>query len=191
MTLEELRADFEESSKRSLSMPIAGAIYWFVIAVLSTLVSERMGLLVLLFGSGLIFPIALAISKITKEKVFSAQNPLGKLMGFSVLMVNLLWAVHIPLFLYAPEFITLSVGIGLGLHWIVYSWIIQHPLGLIHAVLRTGLILLAWFLFPESRLLAIGLAIVFVYSLSIFQMATRQISHNKLSPQVAANGASA
>lgn len=191
MTLEELRADFEESSKRSLSMPIAGAIYWFVIAVLSTLVSERMGLLVLLFGSGLIFPIALAISKITKEKVFSSQNPLGKLMGFSVLMVNLLWAVHIPLFLYAPEFLTLSIGIGLGLHWIVYSWIIQHPLGLIHAVLRTGLILLAWFLFPESRLLAIGLAIVFVYSLSIFQMATRQISHNKLSPQDATSGASA
>ncbi|MFY8328424.1 DUF7010 family protein [Pseudoalteromonas sp. ZZD1] len=191
MTLEELRADFEESAKRSLSMPIAGAIYWFVIAVLSTLVSERMGLLVLLFGSGSIFPIALAISKITKEKVFSSQNPLGKLMGFSVLMVNLLWAVHIPLFLYAPEFLTLSVGIGLGLHWIVYSWIIQHPLGLIHAVLRTGLVLLAWFLVPESRLLAVGLAIVFVYSISIFQMTTRQISHNKLSPQDAASGASA
>ena len=75
-------------------------------------------------------------------------------MGLSVLMVNLLWALHIPLFLYAPEFLPLSVGIGLGLHWIVYSWIIQHPVGLIHAILRTVLVLLAWFIFPESRLFA-------------------------------------
>lgn len=132
MTLEELRADFERSAKRSLSMPIAGAIYWLAIAVVSTQVSERVGLLVLLFGSGLIFPLGVCVSKLTKEVVFSSQNPLAKLMGSSVVMVNLLWAVHIPLFLYAPEFVTLSVGIGLGLHWVVYSWIVQHPVGLIH-----------------------------------------------------------
>lgn len=179
MTLEALRADFENSSKRSLSMPIAGAIYWFVIAVVSTQVPEKIGLLILLFGSGTIFPMALLIAKITKEQVFSSKNPLSKLMGMSVLMVNLLWALHIPLFLYAPQFLTLSVGIGLGIHWIVYSWIIQHPLGLIHAILRTTLILAVWFLFPESRLFAVGIAVVFVYSLSIWQMVTRQILPSK------------
>ena len=163
MTLEELRADFEWSAKRSLSMPLAGAIYWLVVAIVSTQVPVSSGLLVLLFGSGLIFPIALLISNITKEVVFSSKNPLAKLMGASVLMVNLLWAVHIPLFLYAPEFLTLSFGIGLGLHWVVYSWIIQHPLGLIHAGLRTALILVMWFSFPESRILAVGVSIVFVY----------------------------
>lgn len=180
MTLEECRADFEHSAKRSLAMPISGAIYWFILAIVSIQVPERVGLLVLLFGSGSIFPIALLISKITKEQVFSSNNPLAKLMGLSVLMVNLLWALHIPLFLYAPEFLPLSVGIGLGLHWIVYSWIIQHPLGTIHAVLRTALVLLVWFLFPESRLFAIGLSIVFVYGLSIWQMLTRPIPQNTL-----------
>src|SRR5690625_1618265 len=98
MTLEELRADFEYSAKRSLSMPIAGAMYWLAIAIVSTQVPETVGLLVLLFGSGSIFPIALLVSKITKEEVFSSKNPLAKLMGMSVLMVNLLWAIHIPLF---------------------------------------------------------------------------------------------
>ncbi|MDB9952044.1 hypothetical protein OAD57_01555 [Porticoccaceae bacterium] len=191
MALEELRADFECSAKRSLSMPIAGAIYWLVVAVVSTQVPERVGLLVLLFGSGLIFPIALLISKVTKEEVFSSKNPLAKLMGVSVLMVNLLWAIHIPLFLYAPEFLTLSVGIGLGLHWVVYSWVIQHPLGLVHAVLRTALILVVWFSFPESRLLAVGVSIVLVYCFSIWQMINRPLSHNNLSQQDAASGASA
>ena len=176
MTLEECRKDFEHSAKRSLAMPIAGAIYWLALAIVSTQVSERLGLLILLFGSGTIFPIALLIAKITKEKVFSPNNPLAKLMGVSVLMVNLLWALHIPLFLYAPEFLPLSVGIGLGLHWIVYSWIIQHPVGLIHAILRTVLVLLAWFIFPESRLFAIGISIVLVYCLSIWLMSTRKIS---------------
>jgi|SRR5690554_5059089 len=191
MTLEELRADFERSAKRSLSMPIAGAIYWLTIAIVSTQVPERLGLLVMLFGSGLIFPIALLVSKVTKEEVFSSQNPLAKLMGASVLMVNLLWAVHIPLFLYAPEFLTLSVGIGLGLHWVVYSWIIQHPLGLIHAFLRTALVLTMWLSFPESRLLAVGLSVVLAYSFSICQMSTRKLSHNQLSQQDAASGAAA
>jgi len=176
MTLEECRKDFEHSAKRSLAMPIAGAIYWLALAIVSTQVSERLGLLILLFGSGTIFPIALLIAKITKENVFSPNNPLAKLMGLSVLMVNLLWALHIPLFLYAPEFLPLSVGIGLGLHWIVYSWIIQHPVGLIHAILRTVLVLLAWFIFPESRLFAIGISIVLVYCLSIWLMSTRKIS---------------
>ena len=176
MTLEECRKDFEHSAKRSLAMPIAGALYWLALAIVSTQVSERLGLLILLLGSGTIFPIALLIAKITKENVFSPNNPLAKLMGLSVLMVNLLWALHIPLFLYAPEFLPLSVGIGLGLHWIVYSWIIQHPVGLIHAILRTVLVLLAWFTFPESRLFAIGISIVLVYCLSIWLMSTRKIS---------------
>jgi hypothetical protein len=180
MTLEELRTDFERTARRSLSMPIAGAIYWLVVAMVSTQVSERTGLLVLLFGSGTIFPLALLVSRFTKEEVFSSKNPLAKLMGISVLMVNLLWAVHIPLFIYAPQFLVLSVGIGLGLHWVVYSWIIQHPLGLIHAVSRTGLVVGAWFLFPESRILAVGLVIVFVYSFSIWQMLTRHLPDNRI-----------
>ncbi|ACE86139.1 DUF7010 family protein [Cellvibrio japonicus] len=188
MTLEECRNDFERSAKRSLSMPIAGAFYWLVIAVISTQAQDNIGLLALLFGSGTIFPIALLVSKITREEVFSSKNPLAKLMGLSVLMVNLLWALHIPLFLYAPEFLSLSLGIGLGLHWIVYSWIIQHPLGLIHALLRTVLVLSVWLLFPDSRLTAVSFSVVLVYGLSIWQMLNRTIPDHKLNPQSVASG---
>lgn len=169
-------------------MPIAGAFYWLVIAVISTQAQDNIGLLALLFGSGTIFPIALLVSKITREEVFSSKNPLAKLMGLSVLMVNLLWALHIPLFLYAPEFLSLSLGIGLGLHWIVYSWIIQHPLGLIHALLRTVLVLSVWLLFPDSRLTAVSFSVVLVYGLSIWQMLNRTIPDHKLNPQSVASG---
>lgn len=176
MTLVEYRMEFESSANRSVSMPIAGACVWLVVALLSTRFDERTGVLVLLFGTGAIFPLALLIAKFREENLLNSANPLAKLMGLCVLMVNLLWAVHIPLFLYAPAFVPLSLGVGLGLHWVVWSWIIQHPLGIIHASVRTVLVTVVWFMFPEQRLLAIGLVIFFVYSISIWQMLTRPIN---------------
>jgi len=184
MTLDEYRREIEVAANRSVSMPIAGAIVWLVIALLSTRFNERTGVLILLFASGAIFPLALAIARVRGEALLAprSQNPLAKLMVLCVLMVNLLWAVHIPLFLYAPTFVPLSLGIGLGLHWIIYSWIVQHPVGMLHAVLRTILVVVAWFVFPEQRLLAIGLVIVFAYAISIWQMFTRPLSTSHSKP---------
>jgi hypothetical protein len=73
----------------------------------------------------------------------------------------------------APRFFPLSLGIGLGIHWIVYSWIIQHPVGLIHAILRTVLVVTAWYAFPDRRLVAVPAVIVIVYMLSLVVMARR------------------
>ena len=175
MTLDELRVDFERTSNRSMSMPIAGAIAWSVVAILSVMLEFQFALVATFICTGMIFPVAIGIGKIRGEEVLSNKNPMAKLMGMCAFMVNLLWAVHIPLFLYAPQFVPLSLGISIGLHWIVYSWIIQHPLGIIHAVLRTILIVLAWFVFAEHRLTSISLVIVFVYLLTLYQMNNRAI----------------
>lgn len=186
MTLEEYRRDFDISANRSVSMPIAGAIVWLIVGLLSTQLSERAGVLVLMFGTGVIFPIALLIARIRGEGLMSSDNPLAKLMGLCVLMVNLLWAVHIPLFLYAPEFVPLSLGVGLGLHWVVYSWIVQHSVGLVHAILRTILVLAVWLAFPDNRLLAVALVIVFAYGVSIWQMLSRPLNLHITSGTVSA-----
>jgi len=176
LTLDDYRAEYEEITNRSMSMPIAGAIVWSFAALLSLLLEFRVALLALLFCTGLIFPIAIGISKIRGESLLSNTNPLARLMGLCTLMVNLLWAVHIPLFIYAPQFVPLSLGIGLGLHWVVYSWIVQHPLGIIHAILRTILILLVWFVFEDQRLLAVSIVIVLMYMFTLFQMGSRKIA---------------
>jgi len=175
MTLDDYRKDFEQSSNRSVSMPIAGAIIWATIALLSTLLNENIAIYVLLFATGAIFPVALVIAKFRNENLVSSQNPFAKLMGLCILMVNLLWVVHIPLLLNIPEFVPLSLGVALGLHWVVYSWIVQHPVGLIHAVLRSILIVTVWYLFPSDRLFAISSVIVLVYLVSIYQMLTRNL----------------
>jgi hypothetical protein len=156
-------------------MPLAGACVWLVIAACGFLLPENKAIVAMLFGTGLIFPVALLIAKFRHENMTDRLNPLSRLMGMSVLMVNLLWAVHLPLVIGAPQYFPLSLGIALGIHWIIYSWIIQHPVGLIHAVVRTVLILAAWSVFPTHRLVAIPITIVMVYVFTLFVMARRPI----------------
>ena len=173
--LEDLRADFERRARRSLSLPIAGAIVWTAVALLGFLLPARAATLALLFGTGAIFPLALLIARLRGEQLLENSNPLASLMGACVFMVNLLWAVHLPLAVNAPAFVPLSVGIGLGLHWVVYSWITQHPVGYAHATLRTVGVLAAWWMVPQAVVSACAAAVVVAYALAIYQMATRRI----------------
>jgi len=177
LTLDDYRKEFEQSSNRSVSMPIAGTIVWAAMAVIALFIEQKVSVYILLFATGAIFPLALLIAKVRNENLVSSKNPLAKLMGLCVLMVNLLWAVHIPLLLNAPEFVPMTLGIGLGLHWIVYSWIVNHPVGIFHAISRTLLVVAAWYLFPNNSLFSISCVIVLVYFISIYQMLTRQVAN--------------
>ena len=160
-------------------MPLAGAVVWLVIGVCGYLFPESRADVVMLFGTGFIFPLALLIGRFRRENLTDRLNPLSRLMGLSVLMVNLLWAVHLPLLMQAPKFFPLSLGIGLGIHWIAYSWIIQHPVGVIHAVARTALVVATWFAVPDSRMFAIPVAIVIVYLFSLVVMVRRPIASTR------------
>jgi hypothetical protein len=175
LELDQTRADFERRSNRSLSMPIAGAIVWASVGVLGLLLPQRIAIYALLFGTGAIFPLAMAIAALRGEQLLSNSNPLAKLMGACVFMVNLLWALHIPLVLRAPIFVPLSVGIGLGLHWVVYSWITRHPVGYVHAAGRTVAVLIAWWMFQGNVVTACAAAVVLAYAYAIYAMATRPI----------------
>jgi hypothetical protein len=159
-----------------MSMPIAGMIAWSAIAVAGATLSSKAALLMMMASTGAIFPLALLIAKFRREDLVSHANPLSKLMGLCVLMVNLLWGVHLSLYFGAPQYVPLSLGIALGLHWIVYSWIINHPLGVVHAILRTCLLVILWLMFPDQRVSAVAIAIVCVYIVSLVQMATRPIA---------------
>lgn len=175
ISLSRLRADYERSSNRSMSMPIAGAVIWALVGVGGRLLSSEQALLMMLVATGLIFPLALLIARLRHEALTSATNPLSKLMLAGIIMVNLLWGVHIPLVLGAPSFAALSLGIALGLHWVIYSWVIQHPLGVTHSVIRTVLVVAAWFALPDDRLSVVPLVIVCTYLMSLVQMQMRRV----------------
>jgi hypothetical protein len=171
--LRELRADFDRQAGRSLSLPIAGAIIWAIAGVAALLLPARSAMFVLLFGSGAIFPIGLLLARFLDEKLMTNTSPLGRLMGLCVLMVNLLWAVHISLLLNDAHYFPLSLGIGLGLHWIVFSWIVDNPLGIVHACLRTVLVTGLWWLFPANPITAVAAGVVIAYAYSIYALWVR------------------
>lgn len=171
--LAQLRADFDAQAGRSLALPLAGAIVWAVVGIAALFLTPRISTFVLIIGTGAIFPIGLLFARILREKLLNNTNPLAKLMGMCVLMVNLLWAVHITLLYIAPTLVPLTIGISLGLHWIVFSWIIGHPMGTIHSIARTILVTSAWWLFPEHPVSAVAGAVVITYLYSVIVLGTR------------------
>lgn len=176
--LDSLRIDYDAHAGRSIALPIAGLIVWTVIGVIGLFVTPHASRLVLIIGTGAIFPLGIAVARVLGEPLFTNPSPLAGLMGRSVVMINLLWALHVVLFVRAPEFLPLSLAIALGLHWVVFGWVIGHPVGLIHAVGRTALATGLWLLFPDHAVSAVaaGVAAAYVYSISV--LATRDLSQH-------------
>jgi len=174
-TLGMLRADFDRQAGRSVALPIAGALVWAGVGLAALVLPERPATLALLFGSGAIFPLGLAVAALLRERLLDNRNPLARLMGLCVLMINLLWALHLTLLAGDPRYLPLSLGIGLGLHWVVFSWVIQHPVGIIHAVVRTALATGLWWLFPAHPITAVAAAVVIAYLYAITALASRRL----------------
>ncbi len=174
--LRALRADYDRQAGRSLALPLAGAIVWAAVGIAGLFLPARAATLVLLFASGAMFPLALGLARPLGERLLDNTNPLARLMAFCVLMVNLLWALHLTLWFGDPAYVPLSLGIGLGLHWIVFSWVIGHPLGIVHTILRTILATAAWWLVPNYQLSAVAAAVVLAYGYSIYALATRRLN---------------
>ena len=172
--LAHLRADYDTQAGKSLALPLAGATVWAAAGIVSLFVSPRNATFVLILATGVIFPLGLLFARVLREKLLNNTNPLAKLMALCVLMVNLLWAVHLTLLYTAPDLIPLTLGIGLGLHWIVFSWIIQHPVGIIHAIARTLLATVAWWAFPDHRVGAVCTVVVLAYLYTVVTLRGRR-----------------
>lgn len=130
----------------------------------------------LLFSTGAIFPLGLLIARLLREKLIDNLNPLARLMGLAVLMVNLLWALHLTLITQDIALFPLSLSIGLGVHWVVFSWIIGNPLGTIHAIARTAMTTALWWLFPGQPQAAVAAGVVIAYLYSIVALGRRKLN---------------
>ncbi len=175
-TLNELRAEFGRS--RFLAFPIAGAVAWSAAGVFGVFLPDAGSASIALFMCmPAIFPIAFLISRFTGEDVFGAkgQNELDHLFVLGILMSMLVWGIVIPFWMVEPSSLPLGVGILAGLMWVPLSWMLQHWVGLFHAIARTVLVVMAWFLFPDDRFVAIPVVVVIAYLISIAALARRRL----------------
>lgn len=180
-SLADLRSEYAFHAGRSIALPLAGALVWAIIGLAALVLPERTSTIVLLFGTGAIFPIALVLARLLRERLLDNPSPLAALMGRSVFMVNLLWAVHLAVYAQIPELLPLTLAIGLGLHWVVFGWVINHRLGVVHAAVRTVLVVSMWWLMPGARISAVAAAVVLAYVYSIIALMSRTITDNAAS----------
>jgi len=172
-TLRELRAEFGQS--RFLAMPIAGTIAWAVAGILGGRLNPMGASRALFICTGMIFPMGIAVGKLIGEDVLAKGNELDRLFGLNVLMANLVWAIAIPFWMVEKTSLPLSLGVLAGLMWVPFSWMLQHWVGLFHAIARTVLVVIAWFAFPQQRFSIIPGIIVAIYIVSIVALLRRPL----------------
>jgi hypothetical protein len=149
MTFDEMRADFITRRKGSLALPITGIIVYSLVAVLTLVVDPRWHNAVLAICFWLIMPIGALLMKIRGEELGDPrENPLFGLASKARWMALSTWAVHIPVWIYAPDLFPLTVGILFALHWVVFSWTLGHPVGFFHLAMMITFVLIAWHLVP-------------------------------------------
>ena len=171
MTFEEMRADFVTRRKGSLALPMTGAIVYSAAALLSLVTPLAQHNLVLTLCFWAIMPVGFLLGKLRGEEMGSPpENPLFQLSAYARVMALATWAIHIPVWIYAPDLFPISVGIGFALHWIVFSWTIGHPLGFLHLAMRITFVLAAWHICSGNRMGAVAVGIALAYLISLIQL---------------------
>lgn len=174
MSLDEQRIAFQRRS--FLAMPIAGAIAWTAIGIAGALLPTGLAAWALFIGTGMIFGLGNIVARFTGEDLMGGNKDavdLDRLFMLTVVMAWMVFSIAIPFFLIEPTSLPLTVGILAGLMWIPFSWMLDHWVGLFHAISRTVLVLAAWYVFPDARFVAIPAVIVVVYLLTIVILVRR------------------
>jgi hypothetical protein len=157
-------------------MPLAGMIAWVVIGVAGAALPTFPATMVLFIGAGSIIYLGMFISRFTGEHFLDRskqRNVFDGLFFYTVAMALLVFSIAIPYFLVDHTSLPLTVGILTGLMWLPMSWLIEHWIGIFHAVARTLAIVAAWYLWPDLRFVAIPIIIVLIYGVSIVVLERR------------------
>ena len=175
-TLEEQKEEFK--SKKLLASPIAGLIAWLIVAISGIFFPDNITVWVLFIATGSIVYLSMGVSKLTGEDYLDKRKPkntFDNLFFLTVAQAILVYSIAIPFFIVDYTSLPLTVGVLTGLMWVPLTWIIDHWVGLFHSIVRTILVLILWYLFPSDRFIAIPIAIIIVYIVSIIILKNRKI----------------
>jgi hypothetical protein len=173
-SLDEQRAEY--ARRRGLAMPLAGMIVWTMIGIAGAFLPPILAVWSLFIGAGCIAYLGIMLSRFTGENFLDKKKPknvFDSLFFHCVAMALLVYAIAIPFFRVDYTSLPLTVGILAGLMWVPFSWIIQHWIGIFHAVARTVLVTVSWYLAPHRRFVDIPAVIVGVYAVTIVVLELR------------------
>lgn len=162
-------------NKRFTSIPLAGMIVWSLVGLAGWLLTPFQAVWVLFIGTGSIVYLGMFISKYTGERLYDrSKKTMFDFIYLHIMLATLLiFGIAIPFFLIDYTSLPLTVGILTGIAWLPVSYLIKHWIGYFHSIVRTLLVVLAWYVFPEQRFIVIPGVIVVLYGISIFVLEMR------------------
>jgi hypothetical protein len=156
-------------------MPLAGIIFWSVVAMSGRFLPAQQVAYLVGFGSGAIFPLALLIDRLRGRKRVANpdENPLLGMFLQSLVVVALLWPFVIiaAVVSRSPDLVVLGGAILMGIVWIPYGWAADDPVGKRHAIARCISSYAAFVLVsPAYRTTAIAIVVLVCYGYSLLTM---------------------
>lgn len=173
-SLDQQKREFEQ--RRFIAMPLAGTLVWLVIGIISLFASKTVTVWSLFIGTGSIAYIGMGLSKLTGEDFMDKSKPrntFDRLFFLCVGQALLVFAIAIPFFQLDYTSLPVTVGILTGLMWMPVTWLINHWVGIFHAVSRTGLLVAVWYLLPQHRFIGATATIVAIYLVTIVVLECR------------------
>ena len=146
------------------TFPLAGAIYWGALAFLGTSLPLKTWIIVAFIGSGLIFPLAMILSRIFRVNFMTEQSAVGDLILPAFIGMLTFWPIAILAFWSAPELVAPTLAIGMAMHWPVVGWTYARTaLYSAHAIVRAIAVMVIWVLSPDERLVLIPASVAVIY----------------------------
>lgn len=160
------RRDFYTRAGGGAALPLAGLIYWAVLAWLGQTAEVGTWVMVAFFGSGAIFPLGLLLAGLTGSRPLE-KSAFGGATFAGLLAVMLCWPLIFAVNSVDPQLTPLALSIAMSLHWPIIGWSYGR-IGLftVHAVTRVLGSAFVWFAVPDQRFVLIPLVVVAAYAFS-------------------------
>jgi hypothetical protein len=167
------RLDLYVRLRGGISFPIAGAIWWGAFAVLGASLPVKQWALWAFVASGLIFPIAIVVSRIMRIDFFNEKSSVDDVLVPAFIGMLLFWPMAFAAFWSAVEMTPLILAIGMAMHWPTIGWSYgRTAIYSAHAIVRAVAALVLWVLFPDQRTVLVPASVSVVYLLTVAVIVT-------------------
>jgi hypothetical protein len=104
-------------------MPIAGLLYWLVVAYLLRSLPQRSAILWSFIGTGAVFPVGLLITRLVGGNLFAKSERLTSLgLLFNGLQL-FFWPIIVVVWRAEPEWTPFTMATLFGSHFLGYGWL--------------------------------------------------------------------
>jgi hypothetical protein len=150
-------------------IPLAGGIWWALLAVLGFRIQNRHLWIFIAFAmSGLIFPLALLLAKICRIDFMKDRTSVSDVVFPAMGSMLLFWPMACAAYTYYPQLVPLILSIGLSIMWPVVGWMYGRTAWFTtHAVVRAVVCFVLWVWYPAGRFTVLPLAVSLIYLVTV------------------------